>query len=156
MRNFLFCVLIALALPACSSTGAVVDKVKTDLANSELGDGKIGTIDVAGAKESVLKFARADVEAALADATSHNDILASTCYQGILTHIDALNTGDSNAGVKGAVSAFQKARNVRRGLGGGLTDEMKLACGPLFIDVQGNIAKLLAKFGAGPLGGLIP
>lgn len=138
-----------LALPGCTGD------IKTDLAAVQVGDGKVGTVDIQDAKASVVKFVRTDVEAALQDAQTHNDILASTCYQGILTHLDAINTGE-NAGVKGALSAFQKARNLRRGLGGGLTDEMKLACGPLFVDVQGNIMKLLSKIGAGPLGGLLP
>nr|WP_298685209.1 hypothetical protein [uncultured Dongia sp.] len=141
MRSLLLACCLLLAACSASGTGDV-----------QLGDGKIGSVDVG---DELVTFAREDAQAALVDAEAHGDIIAAQCWRGIIDNLPELGGTDSPPG-RGVLSKYQKLRNIRRAREGGMSDEIKLACGPLLIDAQGNIMKLLAKVGTGPLGGLLP
>jgi hypothetical protein len=118
----------ALLLSACSvgnavHTGAVV-------AMSDPKTAEITLADVAAARDSALRW---------------NDTLAVTCYDYLLVRLPELGLRGTTD-VKGAVSAFQKARNAVKASQEGLSPEFKVACGPLYMDAKGDIRGLASMF----------
>lgn len=108
-------------------------------------------------------FTITDLEAAQADATSHADTIAATCYAELVTTVQNL----PSAGLpkpKGAFSAFQEARDVANGvkrLQGGLPQSLNVACAPLVLDASQTVLMLGARVGVAAavpiaLPGLIP
>mgnify|MGYP003395621566 CR=1 FL=1 len=63
------------------------------------------------------KFAQADLQAALADATAHQDQVAINCYTTLLAVLGSVPSQPPQ--VKGAVSAFQFGRDLLSSGGGG-------------------------------------
>lgn len=98
----------------------------------------------------------ADLTAALLDANNSGDAFAAQCYAGIIAYNDA--NPKAVIGIQkpvGAVSAFQTARDVVKGLQNPadfIPKELVLACGPLALDIQGDVARAAAKVGPSFLG----
>lgn len=89
----------------------------------------------------------ADLEAAQADASAHGDTIAQTCYAGIETYVKA-NPITVPAAPVGVASAFQTGRDaVKLGLtaaSNGIPQPLELACGPLALDVQSDLGRVVA------------
>ena len=99
MRNFcIFPILAALALTGCAS--AVPDALT---AAPEADESPLS---------GLTDLAERDLTAALNDASAHDDVIAAQCYAFLLGKLPDVGTG-IQAPV-GVVSAFQKARNIRR------------------------------------------
>jgi hypothetical protein len=82
-----------------------------------------------------------DAQAAKMDADAHNDVIAGTCWTYIATKMESAGAAPSTQ-IAGILSAFQKARDIRRGIGGGVSDEFKLACSPLVLEEINQVGKL--------------
>lgn len=93
----------------------------------------------------VIRASDADLTASIADATSHNDTFAIQCYSGTLAYNQANPKKTlSILNPVGPVSAFQSARDVVKGVqapGDLVPKEIVSACGPLVLDIQGDVLK---------------
>jgi hypothetical protein len=93
-----------------------------------------------------------DLEAALADATAHNDLLAMQCYPALIQIVQDLPEQAPPVEIKGIVSAFQATRNLAKKAqqfsvaGNAMTQQVNLACAALFNDAKGDILRLAIKF----------
>jgi hypothetical protein len=98
-----------------------------------------------------------DVQAALDDATAHNDLAASNCYGTLIEVLTA--PAPARTPPKGLVSTFQQARDLlNTGTGAqGLAQRVNIGCAALFVDAQFTLAKLgLVGVGAAATGGILP
>lgn len=100
----------------------------------------------------VLRASDADLELSISDAQAHGDTFAVQCYQGTLDYNKA-NPKKSLSILSpvGPVSAFQGARDVVKGVqapGDILPKEIVTACGPLALDVQGDVLKAVPVAGS--------
>lgn len=80
------------------------------------------------------------------------DQIADQCYFFLAGKLASVGNGNSVT-VAGIVSGFQSARNLKRRVGGGLSDEFMIGCGPLITDVRGDALKLIGKVAGG---GILP
>lgn len=99
----------------------------------------------------VVRASPADLSAALADATGNGDVFASQCYAGVIAYNDA-NPKAVVGFTKpvGPVAGFQTARDVVKGLQNPadfIPKELVLACGPLALDIQGDVLKAARTVG---------
>lgn len=85
-------------------------------------------------REETLTFVKGDLEGALADAKRHKDRPAVACYTTLLEKLDKVGEAP-----KGAIMAFQHARNVRRFLN---DEDVHVDCSPLVDDAKGSILKV--------------
>lgn len=120
---------LALCILLAGCAGSLQDKIDADIAK-------------------IANFSIADLEAADKDAIAHNDELSHACYPALERFVKELQGDNPNATVKGAFSAFQKARDVRHGVENGLPNYLKLGCAPLVQDETLLLAKL-GVIGAG-------
>jgi hypothetical protein len=132
MRKLLT-VLVALALAGCAS---IVPGTAPNTAGP-LGD--------------ITKLAASDIQAALTDATAHNDVAAMQCYPVLLQVLASLPSQVPAAPV-GVVSAFQAARDLSKAIQsqtaagqGSVVQAVNLGCAALFNDVQGDVLRIGAK-----------
>ena len=88
---------------------------------------------------------RTDLLEARASAEAHDDRLAAMCWDHLLARLDG--GGIRITEIKGIASAYQKARNVRRLAAEGLSDELKIACGPMLLDSVGGLPRALPLVG---------
>lgn len=108
------------------------------------------------------KFTLADLAAAAADATAHNDPEAAMCWNGLGPVVQAIGTGGALPSVPkiaGGASLFQAVRDLLQG-GLGATagtpliiKQINMACGPLYVSARADIAKVLIMVGAAAAGG---
>ena len=110
--------------------------------------------DPASEPQSLTALATDDLTAALADAKAQGDEAAARCYAGLLELAKAQPV--PRTAVKGAFSAFQKARNLVRKTqrGSPVVERINLACAPLWMSVKGDIARVaidVLGIGAGKL-----
>ena len=96
-------------------------------------------------------FTVADLEAAMADATAHNDKAAMACYPVLMELVKSLPSKAPAAQPKGVVSAFQQARDLTKSVqsnasGQAVVAAVNLGCAALFNDVQGDILRLGVLF----------
>lgn len=103
--------------------------------------------------EALVAFASDDLRAALADAQAHNDVIAATCWGKLLERVEDIPRLTETR-VIGAASAYQKARNIRRRVDAGWSDEVRLACAALADDGRGVIRRLLRRIGGVAIPGL--
>jgi len=97
----------------------------------------------------IAAFTAADLAAAQLDATANNDAIAAACYPALSKFVASMQGKVGNvATVQGAFTAFQRARDVRYSVQGGLPDYLRLGCAALVQDEKLLIAKL-AAIGAG-------
>jgi len=135
MRSLLFAAIAALSLAGCASLPDTDEEVAADPADSFLGD--------------LSRFTANDLDTAIVLAES--DPIAKQCYVYLRGKVGS-GSGDS-VEIKGLVSAYQSARNVRRRIGDGPSDEFTLACGPLITDARRNLLKVAGRIGSG---GILP
>jgi hypothetical protein len=96
----------------------------------------------------------ADITAALADATAHQDKAAMQCYPVLLEVIASLPSAlPAVSEPKGVVSLYQAARDISKAVqaqGGpgqsAIAQKINLGCAALFNDTQGDILRLGLKF----------
>lgn len=118
---------VLLAVAACATTG---------------GDGP---------DTNIKQFVRADIQAALKIAQASGDTAGINCMSVLLKrmpeNVDAVKA-------TGAVSLYMQARQTRRAIDKGISEEVHLACAPLIVDAE----RVLAKLGliAIPGAGLLP
>lgn len=94
-----------------------------------------------GKVASLTEFALEDLKAAHADALAHDDVIAATCWAKLAEKVAAL-PGRTETQAVGAFSAYQKARNVRRAVTNGISDDIKLACAALVADARRGVLSL--------------
>lgn len=91
----------------------------------------------------VVRASPADLNAALADATAHQDAFAMQCYSGVIAYNAANPQVAPFSDVQGFVSGFQAARDTVKSINGGVENfvprELISACGPLALDAQNDI-----------------
>ncbi len=116
------------------------------------------TADAPGATPlaQLADFAVSDLEAADADAQAHGDEIAHACYPALIRFVQAAPTGQQT--VLGAFSAFQKTRDLAKGVRRGVPDYLVLGCAPLVADIKGDAAALVGTLAAlvGRAGMLVP
>jgi hypothetical protein len=99
------------------------------------------------------QFTKNDVQAAMklagdsdldgaVDEGVEGDPIALQCYAYLNTKLGTEREGITVAGV---ISGFQAARNIKRRVTGGFSDDFTLGCGALLTDVRGSILKLGAR-----------
>jgi uncharacterized protein YceK len=100
----------------------------------------------------VLALTVADLEAALADATAHQDLPAMQCYPVLLGIVKNLPSQLPTAGApKGVVSTFQAARDLSKkaqtfsGANDPLIQAVNLGCAALYNDAKGDALRLGIK-----------
>lgn len=143
----------ALALGGCSTNDvpavgdpAVQADAKVDSFLSDLGRFTVTDLEVAMKLTGDL-----NLDGAVDDGTA-GDPIALQCYSYLRGKV--ANAGGGNSiQVAGVVSAFQSARNVRRRVDLGASDEFVLNCGPLITDVRMNALGVISRIGSG---GILP
>lgn len=100
----------------------------------------------------IQSFTEADLTAALADATTNNDIAAVNCYTALLPIVKSGVANPLPTGL-GGFQLLQKARDLQTMLANlqspnGPLAQLNLACAPLVLDVQ-NTMVLLGVVGGG-------
>lgn len=100
----------------------------------------------------ITKLAATDIQAALADATAHNDLAAMQCYPVLLQVLASLPSTVPSTAPAGVVSAFQEARDLSKAVQsqtaagqGSLVQTVNLGCAALFNDAQGDLLRLGIK-----------
>jgi hypothetical protein len=139
MNKYLLIVGLAVALSGCASTAQVAAPAAVASSNFTIGGGD--------PIQQVATFTVADLQAADADAVSHNDKIAHTCYPALIQFVQSVQGSTSGTTVIGAISAFQRARDVRNGVVSGVPDYLTIGCGPLYAQVHGDLLSALAQLG---------
>jgi hypothetical protein len=100
----------------------------------------------------ITKLAVSDLQAALADATAHNDVAAMQCYPVLIQVVQSLPSQVPATAPAGVVSAFQAARDLSKAVQsqtaagqGSVVQAVNLGCAALFNDVQGDVLRIGAK-----------
>jgi hypothetical protein len=102
----------------------------------------------------ITKLTATDIQAALADATAHQDLAAMQCYPVLLDVLGSLQTqGQPAPTIAGVVSAFQAARDLSKAVQSGATSgqnaivqKVNLGCAALFNDAHGDVLRLAVLF----------
>lgn len=99
---------------------------------------------------------QADAQAASADAKANNDVIAQTCYDAIAADAQTkLNT--STATGAGALTLFQKVRDISRLNASPVGTQLIVGCAPLVQDAKLNFLQFFTNIGAAVLlKGVIP
>jgi hypothetical protein len=109
---------------------------------------------------TVQKLTVADLQAADADAKAHNDTVAGTCYEALIPLVQSQESLLPGALPKGAVSAFQAARDIANGVQSGpsVLKGLNVPCAPLVLDAENTLIQLGLRIGgtAGIAAGLPP
>jgi len=108
--------------------------------------GNIVTKAITSDDPDEISFVRKDLEAALASAKANDDQLGEMCWAAIIKKIEEPRT---KTNVVGALSAYQKARNVRRKLEGGLDTSLRIGCAPMLTESRKVIFSKLRKLAPG-------
>lgn len=127
--------LAGLLLASCTTTGTMSSPDTT---------GGAATPDQL---QQLASFTLADLQTADADAVANGDDIAHACYPVLEAFIQNLPNSNSLTTVKGAFSAFQKARDFRNATNAGVPTSLIMGCGPLYAQVHGDILKFLANAG---------
>ncbi len=102
---------------------------------------------LAGCSSRFRDIVLADAQQAKLMAEQADDQLAVKCW----THLEKLtlaNQPDPDAlvgRVVGVLSAYQKARNVRRKVEAGISDQSRLECGPMLMESRSVFKRLGAR-----------
>ena len=107
-------------------------------------------------KVALADFAVADFQSALADAHAHNDAPAIQCYPTLITWLQAEQAKNPSATTIGLAVAFQRTRDLAKGIKGGIDANVQKDCAWLKADAEGDvrgfIAKLMALVGGASVG----
>jgi hypothetical protein len=90
-----------------------------------------------------VRFAPADVDAAIKIAQQAKDVVAEACYTAIRKHVDQ----EFKLETVGPVSAYAAARVRIRESRAGLSPDVHVACSPLIIDAGAFASSLGLTFG---------
>ena len=125
-------ILLSLLVGILASGCSTISAIKADDPNLSL-------------KQEIVKFAKEDVSEALKMAVEDKDMIAAVCWHQLgqfLANIEPPPTESSE--VKGAASAFQKARRLSRKIESTpeLPVELRLGCSALFTDSTVLAARL--------------
>ena len=101
-----------------------------------------GSLDTQDDVERLARFTAADIRVALADATVHEDQAAMQCWGVLLAKVEDLPRLTASP-VVGAASAYQKARNARRRIDGGVSEEVHIACAAMLDDARSTVFRLV-------------
>jgi hypothetical protein len=150
---------VAILLSACKTTPVEVAPAQPATTTTPAVPAVIISMTPIDAKlEKLAQLGIADLNAALQDATSHQDAVASQCYSGLLPIVldlkkklesQAASSGDSAGG---PIYLFQRTRDLRGSLAGSqgelqsLRKAVNLACGALQIDIQAGAVDPLGLF----------
>jgi len=105
--------------------------------------------------ERLAAITEADRAAAEADALAHNDLLALTCWRTLARYIGGVETPSGE--IKGVLSAYQRARDLRRSAGAGAPDDLRLGCSAMVQDSRDFVLKMAVIAGSrGALSGGLP
>ena len=96
---------------------------------------------IAELRTSLAQFTVADLQNASTDAKAHGDKLAAMCYDFLAAQLTA-QTSTPGSNITGAVSAFQRLRDLQSAIAGGISQDFQINCAPLLSDEQANLAKL--------------
>lgn len=129
MKTVLALVLAA-ALAACSTVQSLPDVVDNGDARDEVA--------------ALLKLTKADLEMALQLATDHDDPAGVQCYSMLLTKIDGVAEFAAMPSA-GVVSAYEKARILRRRVEGRSGEDVRVACSALVNDSAGVVLRLVRR-----------
>jgi hypothetical protein len=111
---------------------------------------------VAELRTGLAQMTLADLQNASTDAKAHGDKLAAMCYDFLAAQLTA-QTSSPGSTVTGAVSAFQRIRDLQSAIAGGISQDFQINCAPLLSDEQANLAKLgLWSAGVVASGGGLP
>ena len=111
---------------------------------------------VAELRTSLAQFTLADLQNASMDAKAHGDKLAAMCYDFLAAQL-AAQTSTPGSTIRGAVSAFQRLRDLQSAIAGGISQDFQINCAPLLSDEQANLARLGAvTAGTIASGGALP
>jgi hypothetical protein len=131
MKRLIVAVFALVLFTGCATSGLTVS-------SSPLGD--------------ITKLAVSDLQAALADATAHNDVAAMQCYPVLIQVVQSLPSQVPSTAPAGVVSAFQAARDLSKAVQsqtaagqGSVVQAVNLGCAALFNDVQGDVLRIGAK-----------
>lgn len=94
-------------------------------------------------------YTAGDLKAAISLAEDDPD--ATACYKAILKSQDGRTTVDVT--IEGPVSAFQKARNLRRGLDAGIPPDVHRKCAVLIVDARRTLVRLGLRLTGLPIPG---
>jgi hypothetical protein len=94
-----------------------------------------------------------DLQSALVLATAANDKPAMMCYPALIQIVQSLPSQvPPDPGFVGVVTSFEKARLLTKRVttfssgDSELIQSVNLACGALYMDAKGDVARLLLKF----------
>ncbi len=96
---------------------------------------------------ALANFTLTDLQNASTDAKAHSDKLAAMCYDYLAAQLKA-QAGTPGAPVSGAVSAFQRVRDLQSAINSGVSQDFQVNCAPLLSDVRLNLIRL-GVIGAG-------
>jgi hypothetical protein len=111
---------------------------------------------VAELRTGLAQITLADLQNASTDAKAHGDKLAAMCYDFLAAQLAAQAT-PPGSNITGAVSAFQRVRDLQSAIAGGISQDFQINCAPLLSDEQANLAKLgIMSAGVVASGGVLP
>lgn len=131
MKKILGILVLSLFMSACATTQAInllQSGQETDLFSA------------------VSKVTVADLDAAMADAQQNNDVIAMNCYPVLKKYVLMGSQGTTK--IVGAFSAYQKARDIKKGIGAGVPDDLKLGCAAMLQETRDFVLKMAAIAGA--------
>ncbi len=94
-----------------------------------------------GATAELSKVAVEDLAAAEESALRHKDPYAAECWAELRVYVGELRK-QGFTDIKGAFTAFQKARNIRRGVQAGLPEAVHVRCAHMFRDARNTLIGL--------------
>jgi len=107
--------------------------------------------------DAIAKFTLTDLQHAEADAKAHADKVAEMCYAYLASQLEQKSAGAPNGTIAGAISAFQKGRDLLRTVSSGISDDFQVSCAPLLSDARLNLLRLgVLGGGAAATGGILP
>ena len=118
----------ALMLAGCAGATAELNRITSEVNKNVI---------------EVSKFAVVDLRSALKSAQAHNNRIAVMCWTELIKVAERGQT-EGAFEIKGPISAFQQALNLSRLVTGKLSEDLQIACAPLFLDVQAILARLAA------------
>ena len=137
MRILIGLLMIEMAAVGCGG--------KTPPAQPAMAASEVKSSDLQQAKARIASIKKADLTAALADATAKGDLTGAQCWTTLLKYVDGAGAVTvPPIDIQGVASALQGARDIRRSMASGdpKAEDINRGCAPLFIEAQVTIAKL--------------
>ena len=103
--------------------------------------------DAAASVKQLSEFTVADLAAADADAVAAGDVLAHACYPALAAYVQTLQAKFPGTATVGVATAFQRGRDLAKGVKGGIPVELQLGCAPLVMDATTDVRQFLIRLG---------